>query len=121
MAISVKDIQHFSNAKTETERYFLAEEKRIEGNPEQALTNHYSSDCSQFHVGIWQSAGGKWNVNYTEHEYCDILEGCSIIRDADGNSLTVEAGDKFVIPAGFQGTWEVVEHCKKVYVIFEQN
>ncbi|WP_414028394.1 cupin domain-containing protein, partial [Escherichia coli] len=27
--------------------------------------------------------------------------------------------DRFVIPAGFQGTWEVLEACRKVYVIFE--
>ncbi|MBT1444571.1 cupin domain-containing protein [Shewanella sp. JM162201] len=121
MTILVKDIQHFSSSASQSEHYFLPEQKRLEGNPQQILTNHYSSGCRQFHVGIWQSAGGKWNVNYTEHEYCDILEGCSIICDTEGNSLTVAVGDKFVIPAGFIGTWEVIENCKKVYVIFEQK
>ena len=44
----------------------------------------------------------------------------SVIRDAEGNGKTVRAGDRFVIPAGFSGTWEVLETCRKVYVIFEQ-
>ena len=44
----------------------------------------------------------------------------SVIRDAEGNGKTVRAGDRFVIPAGFSGTWEVLEDCRKVYVIFEQ-
>ncbi|HLD67170.1 MAG TPA: cupin domain-containing protein, partial [Pseudomonas sp.] len=30
-------------------------------------------------------------------------------------------GDRFVIPAGFSGTWEVLEPCRKVYVMFEQT
>ena len=28
-------------------------------------------------------------------------------------------GGRFVIPAGFIGTWEVLETCEKVYVMFE--
>ena len=43
----------------------------------------------------------------------------SVIRDQDGNAKTVRAGDRFVIPSGFSGTWEVLEACRKVYVIFE--
>ncbi|QYJ74440.1 cupin domain-containing protein [Shewanella sp. FJAT-52076] len=121
MTSKISDITRFSTSGAQIEQYFLPEEKRLEGNPLQSLTNHYSSPCGQFHAGVWQSDGGKWNVNYTEHEFCDILEGSSIICDSEGNSLTVEAGDKFVIPAGFKGTWEVVEHCRKIYVIFEQS
>ena len=44
----------------------------------------------------------------------------SVIRDAQGNAKTLRSGDRFVIPAGFSGTWEVLETCRKVYVIFEQ-
>jgi hypothetical protein len=41
-------------------------------------------------------------VNFTEHEYCEIVQGVSVLRDNDGNSKTVRAGDRFVIPAGFR-------------------
>jgi uncharacterized cupin superfamily protein len=32
----------------------------------------------------------------------------------------IAAGDTFVIPAGFVGTWEVLEDCRKIYAIFER-
>jgi uncharacterized cupin superfamily protein len=40
-------------------------------------------------------------------------------RDADGVVREVVAGDEFVIPRGFEGVWEVIEHTRKVYVIYE--
>ena len=64
---------------------------------------------------------GQRTVNYTENEYCEILQGVSVLRDSDGNAKTLRVGDRFVIPAGFRGTWEVLEACRKVYVIFEQK
>jgi hypothetical protein len=33
--------------------------------------------------------------------------------------MMVETGDHFVIPAGFNGVWEVVQPCKKIYVTFQ--
>ena len=53
-------------------------------------------------------------------QHVTIKFDVSVLRDHDGNAKTVRAGDRFVIPAGFSGTWEVVEDCRKVYVIFEQ-
>lgn len=45
--------------------------------------------------------------------------GTSIISDAQGVAVTVSAGESFVIPRGFSGTWEVVEPTRKIYVIYE--
>ena len=106
-----------SSAATDT--YLPAPEKILAGHPQQSIRNDYSSPCGQFNVGIWTGEPGQWTVNYTEHEYCEILQGVSVIRDKEGNSRTVKTGDRFVIPAGFSGTWEVVESCRKVYVVFE--
>ncbi len=38
-----------------------------------------------------------------------------------GRAKTLRAGDRFVIPAGFKGTWEVLEACRKIYVVFEAS
>jgi hypothetical protein len=113
-------IVDFATASSPTETYLPAPEKILKGNPEQSVRNHYGSPCGQFNAGIWEGAPGQWTVNYSEHEYCEILQGVSVLRDAAGNARTVRAGDRFVIPAGFSGSWEVLEHCRKVYVIFEQ-
>jgi uncharacterized protein len=59
-------------------------------------------------------------VNYTEMEYCEILKGVSVLRDEAGQQKTLSAGDRFVIPSGFKGTWEVVEPCQKIYVAYEK-
>ncbi|WCD80606.1 cupin domain-containing protein [Pseudomonas solani] len=118
--MNIESIVDFANSPAAAERYRPAPEKVLKGDPEQSVRNHYGSPCGQFNVGIWEGAVGHWTVSYTEHEYCEILQGVSVLRDADGNAKTVRAGDRFVIPAGFSGTWEVLEACRKVYVIFEQ-
>lgn len=117
--MTIEQILDFAQASTAAEHYRPAPEKILKGDPEQSARNHYGSPCGQFNAGIWEGAVGQWTVNYSEHEYCEILEGVSVLRDQDGNAKTLRAGDRFVIPAGFSGTWEVLELCRKVYVIFE--
>ncbi|MGE8500012.1 MAG: cupin domain-containing protein [Pseudomonas sp.] len=119
--MNIEQIVDFANATSTPERYRPAPEKILKGEPDQIVRNHYGSPCGQFNVGTWEGAVGQWTVRYTEHEYCEILQGVSVLRDQDGNAKTVRAGDRFVIPAGFSGTWEVLETCRKVYVIFEQS
>jgi mannose-6-phosphate isomerase-like protein (cupin superfamily) len=46
---------------------------------------------------------GCWKIRYTENEFCPILNGRSILRDASGRESILEAGDNFVIPAGSEG------------------
>ena len=118
--MNIDQIIDFAEAQTAAEHYRPVPEKILKGEPAQSVRNHYGSPCGQFNVGIWEGAPGQWTISYSEHEYCEILEGVSVIRDAAGNAKTVRAGDRFVIPAGLEGTWEVLEHCRKVYVIFEQ-
>lgn len=45
------------------------------GNPAQTVWNHYSDPSQQFHVGFWACEPGRWTIHYTEHEYCQLLEG----------------------------------------------
>ncbi len=103
------------------EKYYLPAEKLLAGNPKQSIWQHYSDKTQKFSTGIWQSEIGKWEINYTEEEFCQILEGVSVITDAAGSAVTVSAGENFVIPSGFVGTWEVVETTKKIYVIVENK
>lgn len=112
-------IQMLGDLTMEKEEYFLAPEKLVAGNPKQTVWMQYTDPSNKFFVGVWHSDTGKWNISYTEEETCEILEGKSIITDHAGHSTTVKAGDSFVIPRGFKGTWEVVEPTKKNFVIYE--
>lgn len=101
------------------EQYYLPPEKLLSGNPRQSVWMQYTDSTQQLFVGIWSSEIGKWKIAYTEEEYCQLLEGKSIITDDSGTAITVTAGDSFVIPRGFVGTWEVVTPTKKNFVIYE--
>lgn len=105
--------------KPEPEHYHLPPEKLLAGNPRQTVWLEYTDASKVFHVGVWASEPGKWNIRYTEEEQCHILEGVSIIRSDTGEETTVRAGDRFVIPRGFVGTWEVIETTRKTFVIYE--
>lgn len=104
-----------------SEPFLPAPEKILSGRPQQQVWPHYSNQDRVFHAGVWQSDIGKWNVNYTEEEYCHILEGVSVVTDAFGTSTVLKVGDHFVVPAGFNGTWEVVEPTRKIYVVYEDG
>jgi uncharacterized cupin superfamily protein len=102
-----------------SQEYFLPSEKLLAGNPMQRVWQHYVDGSGKFFAGLWSSEIGKWRIAYTEEEYCQILDGSSIITDAQGNALTVSPGDSLVIPRGFAGTWEVLAPTRKIYVIYE--
>ncbi len=42
-----------------------------------------------------------------------------MITSAEGKRWQFNAGDAWVIPAGFSGTWETVEPARKRYAVFE--
>ncbi|HTT01687.1 MAG TPA: cupin domain-containing protein [Steroidobacteraceae bacterium] len=97
-----------------------APESILAGQPQVTTWNHYTDDSKQFFAGIWAASRGAWRVRYTEHELCHLLAGRILIVAATGERYELAAGDTFVIPAGFVGTWEVLEDCRKLYAIFER-
>jgi len=101
------------------ESYHLPAEKLIEGNPLQTVWVHYTDPSGRFVSGAWLSEKGKWRIAYSEDEYYHMLEGRSVITGTGGDPVTVVAGDSFVIPRGFVGTWEVLERTRKEFAIHE--
>lgn len=90
-------------------------ERLISGDPE--FTTWNLEDRDGLFAGIWQSTPGKWRVQYDEWEYFSILEGHSVLTDAQGVETHLKAGDRMVLRPGFSGTWEVLETTVKDYVI----
>ena len=93
-----------------------APDRLISGDP-QFTTWNVEEAAGGLYAGIWQSTPGKWRIAYDEWEYCRILDGVSVISEDDGASVTVRAGDSFILRPGFNGTWEVIETTVKDYVI----
>ena len=103
----------------EPQVYYVSEQKLISGNPKQQVWLEYESPNREFCAGVWASEVGEWKVQYTEQEYCRILEGRSVLTHEDGTAQEFSAGMEFVVPCGFVGSWRVVEPTRKRFVIYE--
>ena len=96
-----------------------APDRLVRGAPRQVVTNYFSDQTQQFHAGRWSSSPGKWRIRYTESEFCCLTEGRVVLENLRGDRWEFGPGTGFVVPAGFEGTWEVVETCTKFYAVFE--
>jgi uncharacterized protein len=97
----------------------LAADRLIAGTPEVQVRNFFTDPSQQFFAGRWSATRGKWRVRYTENELCVMTSGRVTIESVTGERSSFGPGDAFVVPAGFAGTWEVVEDCSKIYAVFE--
>lgn len=118
--MSLPALRLLNDADFSSESYQLPAEKIIAGQPTQTVWMHYSDPSGQFHVGVWRGEIGKWQVRYTEDEWCELLDGESLVCDTEGHCTRLIAGMRFVIPRGFVGTWEVVQTTTKRFVLYER-
>lgn len=109
-------IPHDTNGNTPSA---VASERLVAGRPMQTVANAYSDAGNAFHCGVWEGGVGAWRVAYSEHEFCHLLAGRIRMRGDDGSEIMLGAGDSFVIPAGFEGIWEVLEPARKLYAVYE--
>jgi hypothetical protein len=105
----------------EPERSEPAPDRLIAGTPELQVRNFFSDASQQFFAGRWSATRGKWRVRYTENELCVMTAGRVVIVSDSGERASFGPGAAFVVPAGFSGTWEVLEDCSKIYAIFEAH
>jgi uncharacterized cupin superfamily protein len=105
----------------ESESSAPSADRLIAGDPRQKVSNYFSDSTQQFHSGIWSSTRGKWRIRYSESEFCCLIRGRVALENLEGSRWEFSAGDGFLVPAGFAGTWEVIEDCTKFYAIFESR
>lgn len=88
-------------------------------DPASATTVHewYQDTTGAFSAGFWASEITTLSVNYEEDEFCVILEGTVELTDASGHMEVYRAGESFIIPSGFTGTWRNVTPVRKFYVV----
>jgi uncharacterized cupin superfamily protein len=96
-----------------------APERLLSGTPRQTIANYFSDQTQQFHSGIWSSTRGRWRIRYSESEFCCLTQGRVALENAAGQRWEFGPGEGFVVPAGFEGSWEVIEDCTKFYALFE--
>ncbi|WP_348646099.1 cupin domain-containing protein [Methylobacterium sp. SD274] len=77
----------------------------------------YHSEDSLFSAGTWTCQPGKWHIEFAQDGFVHILEGVASVTDGDGPAKTYRAGDTFVSPSGFAGTWDVREPVRKSFTL----
>ena len=78
-------------------------EKVVKGEPKTQVRNYFSDPSGQFFAGTWSSSVGKWKVEYTEHEFCHLLEGRVTLTSEEGKRWQFNAGRRLGHPGGLQG------------------
>lgn len=116
---TLADVIVFADSQAEPDESPTPLEKCIKGQPLQRTWHQFTSSDEKFFAGTWEAEPGAWSVSYSENEYFRILGGHSVLRDRNGAERQLRAGDDVVIPAGFEGVWEVVETTRKIYVIYQ--
>ncbi len=86
MSTSTPGIIDFSSAAAAEDVSSPAADRVLAGNPVQSVRNLFSDATGQFHAGTWASSPGRWQVRYTENEFCHVLEGKIRITSADGTA-----------------------------------
>ena len=112
-------IVKFDQPATPPEIDFPREERREIGAPERRTWVLYESAPAGLVAGIWECEPGRWRIQMdpTEHEYMVVLAGRCRLHAADGTFTEAGPGEALVIPAGFAGSFEVLERLRKHFVI----
>ena len=109
----------FREARFRAEATTPAADRLIAGDPARRSRITSPIASQQFFAGRWSSSPGKWRIRYSESEFCCLTRGRVALENLAGDRWEFGPGAGFVVPAGFEGTWEVIEDCTKFYAIFE--
>jgi uncharacterized cupin superfamily protein len=118
--LSATDIVDFASTLGLSNSYSPTPDRLLSGDPVHMVRNVFTDMSGQFSAGVWESTPGRWRVRYTENEFCHLLKGRVRIA-SDRREWVFGPGATFIIPAGFVGTWEVLEAAQKLYAVFERN
>lgn len=88
------------------------------GEPMQAAYQALWSEGDQ-EVGVWECTPGPSYWTLETHEFVHILSGRMTVTPDGGEPAEIGPGDTAVFPRGWQGTWDIHERLRKVYVIFD--
>lgn len=98
-------------------------DRLVEGNPDRTTWTHYSAAAGDFDCGIWACEPGAWRIAFPagKEEFFHVISGRLRITDHAGVTREFGPGDACVIPAGFEGVFEVIEPVRKHFVVLERN
>lgn len=95
-------------------------ERLLRGNPRRETWNLVDDAVSgRLHAGVWSCQPGHWRIEMgaNERELFTVLSGRCRVHGEDGSVQEAGPGEAIWIPAGFRGSFEVLEALTKTYAI----
>ena len=116
----MKTLTSFALCNTAPEIDYPRPDRLVSGNPTRTTRNHYGANGVS--AGLWDCEPGAWRIAFADgkDEFFHIISGRVRISDEAGVAREFGPGDAAVIPAGFTGLFEVLEHVRKHYVIIDR-
>ena len=116
----MKTLTTFALCDTTPEIDYPRPDRLVNGNPKRTTWNHYEN--AGVSSGLWECEPGAWRIAFAEgkDEFFHVISGRIRITDAQGIAREFGPGEACVIPAGFTGLFEVIEHVRKHYVIIDR-
>lgn len=91
----------------------------ISGSPEGGEHLFLDNEATGTRAGLWHSTPYTERYDsYPINEFMYIIEGSVTLID-DSGEHTFRAGDSFVLPKGFSGTWKQDEYMLKYFYMSE--
>ncbi|MBB3358264.1 putative cupin superfamily protein [Novosphingobium capsulatum] len=92
--------------------------KPVEGSPTMKTWLEFQTADKTMVTGTWHSTTGTWHSENTPyHEYIYLIAGAIELTADGGETVSVKAGDAFMVEAGFTGTWKVTEPVQKRFCL----
>ena len=90
------------------------------GSPVQRGHIYHEAQDVGYMAGVWDCTAMTLKFSpYPVHEFMFLLEGSVTLELQDGDQVTVNAGESFVIPKGLPCKWIQPGYVRKFFVIFE--
>lgn len=113
---------HFADPAPAAVEDHPAAERAIGTPPRRLTAERYVADNGALSIGDWSCEPGAWRIAFHpgRHEFFQVISGRLRIVDAKGVAREFGPGDAGIIPAGFTGTFEVLERVSKRYVMLDR-
>jgi uncharacterized protein len=108
---------HAIAAGSELEDWGPLEEASDPDIPMQTAGHTLWNDGEQ-EVGIWECTPGPSYWTLETNEAVHILAGRMTVTPDGGEPQDIGPGDTAVFPRGWQGSWQIHEPIRKLYVLF---
>jgi uncharacterized cupin superfamily protein len=71
-------------------------------------------------AGFWTGEPGFVEIDsWAYTEVCSILSGKVAVVDQEGGRVEFGAGEAFMVPKGFAGTWVTIEASTKIFIAIQ--